>query len=364
MKIKDKYINFIEGMKKVVVSDDLRCKVSFYIISAALSLIAIVMSVVNRITGEHVMSICSFIFALLCILNIFVLHFFRIREIAVYLAFSIETMILLTFFIISGVAHGFGTLWICMIPSFAMLIFGTLYGIVFSMTAFVIIAFLFWTPVGRDLLIYSYNEAFMLRFPLLFCAIFLVALLIEYVRKETHEQFEDTKRQYSYLYRHDALTGLFNRYGINEFMENTFNKDSNQHVSVIIMDIDNFKKINDVYGHECGDEVLKKVASIPPKIMCQHCQCCRWGGEEFLMIMQCDHDAVLIAEKIRQEIEQTTVLYNDTDIHVTVSIGVCIADTLSGANIHDIINQADKHMYYSKQNGKNRVTSCTLSLDK
>lgn len=364
MRIKDTYGKIIKEIKIAAVSDDLRCRVSFYILNVALSLIAFVMTVVNLITAEYVLLACTFTFSLLCLLNLFMLYFFRIRERIVYCAFGAEAMALLTFFFISGIPDGFSALWICMIPSFALLIFGTRDGIVFSLLALGMVVFLFWIPVGKDMVMYSYTETFMLRFPFLYSAVFLISLLIEYVRKETQVQLENAKQQYSYLYRHDALTGLYNRYGINEFMENAFNGNNEQRVSVILMDIDNFKNINDVYGHECGDEVLKKVASIPPKIMCQHCQCCRWGGEEFLMIMQCDHDAVLIAEKIRQEIEQTTVLYNDTDIHVTVSIGVCIADNLSTETIHDIINRADEYMYYSKQNGKNRVTSCTLSLDK
>ena len=141
--------------------------------------------------------------------------------------------------------------------------------------ALAMMIFLFWIPVGRALLLYSYTETFMLRFPFLYSSIYLISLLIEYVRKETQNQLEKSKQEYRYLYRHDALTGLYNRYGIKEFMEDAFQHQNRQHVSVILMDVDDFKKLNDVYGHECGDAILKMVAAVPLEIMCEHCHCCR-----------------------------------------------------------------------------------------
>lgn len=343
-------------MKEALVKDKLRCKVLFYFLNFVLSLTSFVMTIVNIFTKEYVLMISTFLFSITCALNILLLYKTKIKPIYIYLLFGVESFILLLFFFISGIPNGFSALWICLIPSFAMLIFGTKNGSIYSLLALGMIVFLFWTPIGKSLLFFKYTDTFMLRFPFLYCSIYLISLVIEYVRKETQEQLDHTKEQYRYLYRHDALTGLYNRYGIREYMDKTFYAKSKEHVAIILMDIDDFKKINDQYGHDCGDEVLKMVAQVPIQTMCEHCHCCRWGGEEFLLIMQCEHDPVYVAENIRKQIEDSHILYQNQDIHVTVSMGVCITDSLKDLSINQIVEQADKAMYESKNHGKNRVT--------
>ena len=85
------------------------------------------------------------------------------------------------------------------------------------------------------------------------------------------------------------------------------------------------------------------------------------GGEEFLLIMQCEHDAAVIAEKIKKEVENTPIDYNGKTIHATISVGVCIIGDISGITVHNAIEQADKAMYQSKNSGKNRVTVKTVN---
>jgi len=356
MKIKKLHTKLFGNIKTAVVSDNLRRRLLFYFLNAALSLTSFIMTIINLFTKEYILMFATFLFAVLCLLNILLLYFSKIKEKTIYYIFAFEAMMLLAFFFISGIPDGFSALWICLIPSFALLIFGVKSGSVFSLLALLMMIFLFWIPSGRALLMYHYTSTFMLRFPFLYSSIYLISLLIELVRRETQRQLEKAKQEYQHLYRHDALTGLYNRYGIKEYLANIFNGNIKQHISVILFDIDNFKNINDVYGHECGDIVLKTISNIPLRLMCKHCHFCRWGGEEFLLIMQCEHDASVIAEKIRKEVENTPIDYNGTVIHVTISIGVCIIEDISGMTVHDVIEQADKAMYQSKNNGKNRVT--------
>lgn len=107
--------------------------------------------------------------------------------------------------------------------------------------------------------------------------------------------------------------------------------------------------------------ILLYFSKIPLRLMCKHCRFCRWGGEEFLLIMQCEHDAAVIAEKIRKEVENTPIDYNGKTIHATISVGVCIIGDISGITVHNAIEQADKAMYQSKNSGKNRVTVKTVN---
>ena len=356
------YEKMMQNIKEAIVSDNLRRRVLFYFLNITLSLTSLVMSIINYFTAEYVLLAATLIFSVVCLGNVFLLHGAHMRESVIFSMFGAESLLLLLFFFISGIPNGFSALWICLIPSFAMLIFRVKRGSAFCCLAFVMMIFLFWTPVGRSLLLYAYTDEFMLRFPFLYLSVFLISLLIELVRRETQTQLETAKQEYRYLYRHDALTGLYNRYGIKEYMDKAFSGQSHHHVSVILFDIDNFKAVNDVYGHECGDEVLKTVASVPLAIMCDHCHCCRWGGEEFLLIMQCEHNATEVAEQIRQKVEQTPIRCAEEEIHVTISAGVCTASDLSHITIHDVIEHADRALYASKTSGKNQVTTCSLFL--
>lgn len=348
--------SLLSKIHAAITSDALRRRLMFFFLNAALSLIAFVMTVVNLFTAEYILLASTLAFSLLCLFNICALSFLKIPEHIIYCVFGAEAMALLAFFFISGIPNGFSALWICLIPSFALLVFGVRSGSIFSLLAMAMLVFLFWIPAGKSLLMFSYTETFMLRFPFLYCSIFLISLLIEYIRRETQSQLENAKQEYHNLYRRDALTGLYNRYGINEFISNTFTADSDNPISVIILDIDDFKVVNDVYGHEGGDEVLKSTASILSAMSDSYCQCCRWGGEEFLIVVQGSIDAAKLAEKARHEIEQAAILYNNHEIHITVSAGVFTADSAAFTNIHDFIGKADKALYQSKANGKNQVT--------
>ena len=339
-----------------VVSDNPRRKLSFYLLSAALSLTSLVMTIVNIFTAEYLLMDATLAFCVLCALNIVLLYFTPIPEKAVYLCFGVEAIALILFFFISGIPNGFSAIWICLIPGFALLVFGVRTGSIFSLLALAIPVFLFWIPAGRNLLQFSYTETFMLRFPFVYLSFFVISLLIELVRRETQRQLEAAREQYRHLYRHDALTGLYNRYGICEFLDDAFREENKQRIAVILLDIDDFKCINDRYGHECGDAVLQAVAQVPLRVMCEHCRCCRWGGEEFLLIMQCTHDPAEVADQIRREIEKTPVEFRGENIHVTVSAGVCVAYKTAGVTLHDVLDTADAALYESKENGKNRVT--------
>lgn len=356
MKITNKFENFIENFKSAVVADEPRRRVLFSTLNFVLAVTSFVMSIINYFTAEYILLISTFSFSLLCLINILLLHYFKVKEIIVYYIFGIESILLLLFFFVTGIPNGFSALWICLIPSFSLLIFGVKKGSMFSFFAFAMMIFLFWTPLGNKILRYDYTDEFMLRFPFLYLSVFTIALVIEFIRKETQNQLENAKQGYLHLYRHDALTGLYNRYGINEYIREAFEEQGSERASIIFFDIDDFKNINDKYGHEFGDDVLKFVSSIPLRTMCKHCHCCRWGGEEFLIIMQCDHDPVSVAEKIRNEVANTPLMFNDEAVYVTISMGVCIADNLLNVSIHDVVDLADSALYESKKNGKNKVT--------
>ena len=129
-------------------------------------------------------------------------HGFRVKEDAVYFIFVAGTLSLLVFFFITGESGGLTAVWVCLIPSFSLFIFGLRNGSVFSFAAFLLMLFFFETPIGNSLLLYQYSAEFKLRFPFLYAATFLLSVIIELVRKETQSQLEASKKEFGYFYNH------------------------------------------------------------------------------------------------------------------------------------------------------------------
>ncbi len=156
----------------------------------------------------------------------------------------------------------------------------------------------------------------------------------------------------------DKLTLLRNRMGFfHDFKQKykTVMEDSARSMALFICDIDKFKRVNDTYGHNIGDEVLKQAADILKK-NCRECDgVYRWGGEEFIMIMT-DADASVcanVAERIRKVIEDTDYVGEECTVHYTMSFGV--SDFYTYKSIEDNINDADQKLYTAKETGRNKV---------
>lgn len=133
-----------------------------------------------------------------------------------------------------------------------------------------------------------------------------------------------------------------------------------KHIAVLMFDIDFFKKFNDTYGHECGDFVLKSVADLIRKNLRDSDVASRYGGEEFtaLLMDTGKEEALIVAERIRSTINEHDFIYENQHLHVTISGGVSVfdADTNLVSSPNEFVNQADKGLYISKNNGRNRVT--------
>ncbi len=152
----------------------------------------------------------------------------------------------------------------------------------------------------------------------------------------------------------DSLTGLFNRFKLEEAFEYE-QKQSNRYetdLSIIMIDIDDFKSVNDTYGHNIGDVFLKEIAEILKTSFRDVDTVGRWGGEEFLILLPKTNleDSKQIAEKVRKEIE----LHKFTEIgNKTASFGV--ATHSNNESLSSLLNRADKALYAAKENGRNRV---------
>lgn len=174
------------------------------------------------------------------------------------------------------------------------------------------------------------------------------------VAKESAEQAKDQLEQ---MVQTDFLTGLNNRRFLFEKLEEETKKfpENQKKFSIVLADIDYFKHVNDTYGHDCGDLVLKEVAIILQHTVRKTDYVSRWGGEEFLLLLpETEAEAALnLAERIRQTIEKTEFLYDNISLTVTVTLG--IAEYSEGKTIDEIIKSADMAVYKGKEGGRNRV---------
>ncbi|MBE5944279.1 MAG: GGDEF domain-containing protein [Lachnospiraceae bacterium] len=164
-----------------------------------------------------------------------------------------------------------------------------------------------------------------------------------------------TKESMQNLLVHDQLTGVYNRNKLKELAEVSTGKlcfARDIPVSLLVVDIDHFKEVNDTYGHESGDIVLTHIAKSIKGMLRASDYVIRWGGEEFLVIVPgCSlNEAEKMAERIRKLIEDS----DNTICPLTVSIGVA---PYTGGNYHDDIKRADEALYEAKGTGRNKVVA-------
>lgn len=167
-------------------------------------------------------------------------------------------------------------------------------------------------------------------------------------------------KEIKYRANYDVLTKIFNRREALRKSEKIYNKVKKYYDSywVMMVDVDNFKKINDTYGHQTGDKVLASIAKVIKESIRECDIVGRYGGEEFIVIVKDDKNSYLkIAERIRNNVENTVINIGENEIiKVTSSIGITKMDA-TDKTFQQIISEADKALYEAKNSGKNKVVA-------
>lgn len=193
-----------------------------------------------------------------------------------------------------------------------------------------------------------------LRVPFLFVMSLFYSYFVQLVTTERslrHKAEEEAIR--------DPLTGLFSRREFERRIEMEFEraKRYRRDLALLMVDLDDFKHINDTYGHQCGDRVLTKVAEQLHHKTRVSDTVCRFGGEEFVVILPETglHDSLLVANRIREEIKQSPFQTDTASFTVTASIGISSTTTRVYASYTELLSDADEMLYVAKNNGKDRV---------
>lgn len=168
--------------------------------------------------------------------------------------------------------------------------------------------------------------------------------------------------QLSRQVRYDYLTRVHSRFGLYEHLREMKDMDKETSLSVLVLDIDHFKNINDTWGHDCGDNVLTTFARRVKKIVGDRGVIARLGGEEFAVVMagKPGDEGYRLAENIRKAIEEMDIAWQSNNLSLTVSIGLSYGMVMRW-NIIDgfdrLLSEADSYLYQSKKSGRNRIST-------
>ncbi len=209
----------------------------------------------------------------------------------------------------------------------------------------------------------------------------LVLIISLFLFREYTTRIEEEKREVDNLRRkaeskavRDGLTGLFNQKQFKKMLgeEIAKTKELGRPISIVMCDLDHFKNLNDTYGHLAGDKVLKTVAEVVQKSVRAYDIVGRYGGEEFGIILlgsvfedkltpEARHKnlvekTLIAAHRIKDDIQNTRIFSDGKQINVTMSMGVSFYDGSEEKTQENLISEADKALYHSKENGRNRIS--------
>lgn len=168
------------------------------------------------------------------------------------------------------------------------------------------------------------------------------------------EELKDKNMRLEHMIKEDGLTGLFNHKSIMEILDKEIERAHRYTtpLSIIMFDLDKFKRVNDTYGHHIGDEVLQKIGAFLKARSRDFDVAGRYGGEEFVIILpETDkRGAILYANRLREEIAELT--FSESDLAVTISGGIAV---YTDQNAIELVREADHFLYAAKANGRNRI---------
>ena len=179
--------------------------------------------------------------------------------------------------------------------------------------------------------------------------------------KTLQDNLKETNQRLLELSQTDPLTELYNRRHMMTTLAAEFDRSnrSGSPFALVMIDLDHFKRVNDVYGHQQGDVVLQSTSMVIQAQLRQYDTAARFGGEEFTLLLPETSldEAVLVAERLRQGISNIQFSGSISDLEITASFGVAAIPHSKINTIEDLIRLADKAMYMAKENGRNRVES-------
>jgi diguanylate cyclase (GGDEF)-like protein len=258
--------------------------------------------------------------------------------------------------LMAGGVGNSGLFWSFMLPMLAYPTLGISMATLLLAGHLAVILMIFYGDVPLSW-IANYPTDTKLRFLVTLSVILMVNFFKELSRKANIDELEATSRKLERLAHTDELTGLLNRRAMREKLAYEMKRADrgNTPLSLILCDIDHFKKINDQYGHDAGDEALKQIAQCINNTLRQSDFASRWGGEEFLILlpMTAEGGAFVMAERLRLAIAALPISTGADTFSLTMSFG--LAMKTGNISIDEMIKKSDINLYLAKENGRNQT---------
>lgn len=306
-------------------------------------------------SDHHQHGYILFFFALLMILNISIFHRTKSEKTFRHM-FIVTVAALFIYLTASGGEANTGPLWFYVFPPLIFYLLGLKLGLIMITTCLLLIAIIFKFP-ELPFVTTEYNPDFQLRYLTSISFVTVFSYIVDLSRRRAKMQLIDLAVKYEHAAKTDELTQLSNRREMLTRLNSEFYRYQRHghHFSVVLMDIDHFKHINDQYGHDAGDAILTQFSE---QLMAQSRQldlAARWGGEEFLILLPETSlvQALAIAERLRARIEDTEFRYQNLVIPVRISAGVCSISQFE--TIEGLLRQTDMNLYEAKMKGRNRI---------
>ena len=266
--------------------------------------------------------------------------------------------LLCLFLLFTGGAAGTGPIWYCVFPLLALFVQRLWAGTLSVLTLFIVTIILLWHPIGGfDPSVYS--QEFKERFLAVYLTVSVMTFLYAFLRTSTEMLMDNLNKDLKDMADTDELTRLANRRRMKEVLYREVSRVRRTHgtFSLIILDLDNFKTLNDDYGHDCGDAVLRNAPGTIHSVLRSQDVCARWGGEEFLIMLPATElkGSVLVAERLRTAFEKSRVKFGDLELTVTASLG--LSEFKFDSELDKCLQTADRNLYIAKATGRNRVVA-------
>ena len=319
------------------------------------ALIALLIGTKAWLAAHFSHSIILFLFSIFMMLTAIALKWHD-NTASFRLVFLLLAGSMLVYLISTGGESNTGILWFYVFPPFLFYVAGLRNGcwmmLIMACVIFVILRYpeLPWVHA-------TYTNDFQLRFAASVTFVTVLSFAMDYSRRSAREELLTMGKLYEHAARTDELTKLPNRRDMKQALEKEYYryKRHGSYFSVILLDIDFFKAVNDGYGHDAGDYVLRQFSALIVATCRKIDTAARWGGEEFIVLLPDTSlvQALAMAERLRKNTENHKMIYKNRKIKITTSCGVCsISQT---KDLSALLKQADVNLYQAKVKGRNRV---------
>jgi len=290
-----------------------------------------------------------------------IIYGFMLKSGYIRVAAKISSLVCATFFfylLSTGAAENTGMLWCYLVMPIFYQILGPWQGAMMNGVLVIGSCVIFYVP-SLGLLQADYSSTQMSRFVFSYLVLSTLGFVHEYARTQANKRLGELKEQFRKASHRDTLTKLANRREAKNRLHIIENiaEDKEYNCGIILADVDFFKKVNDNYGHDCGDYVLKRLAKVLESSTRNDDLVVRWGGEEFLIILPSTNQeqAILVCHKIQQKLIEEGFCYQEQELSISLSFGVSYINYEQQSN--QALTKADQDLYAAKHNGRNCIVS-------